>query len=178
MSPFVVEAPEGQNFCTATRMRTTVPEISAGKDSGPTLLNRQRRVRISAPPLRLFLERLREEVAGGSPFTLCLVSDAVMRRYNRRFRGKDTATDVLAFPDGWQGRAGDLLVSAETARRQARRLRHSLEAEIRVLALHGILHLLGYDHEAPGEKGRMARAERRWRRHFGLPQALTERSPV
>ena len=85
-------------------------------DGEPALLNRQRKVRISAPRLRGFLARLSREVAAGRGFTVCLVSDGVMRRYNRRFRGQDAPADVLSFPDGSHARAGDLLISAETGK--------------------------------------------------------------
>lgn len=156
-------------------MTPTRPDKSSGNE--PLLLNRQRRVRFSAPELRAFLRRLQGEVAGGRSFDLCLLSDAAMRCYNRRFRGRDAPTDVLAFADGADGGAGDLLVSAETARRQGRRLGHSVETEIKILALHGLLHLLGFDHEASSrEARRMARAEGRWRRRFALPQTLIERA--
>ena len=150
-------------------------EPSSGSDSGPELLNRQRRVKICAARLRAFLTRLEREVAPGRAFAVCLVTDAAMRCYNRRFRGIDAPTDVLSFSDGSDGRAGDLLISAETARRQARRLGHSVETEIRILVLHGLLHLMGFDHEAGRDAGRMARAERRWRERFGLSRGLIER---
>ena len=157
-------------------MTAPAPETPSDSDSGPTLLNRQRRVKLSIPTLQAFLQRLEREVAGGSPFSVCLVSDAVMQRYQKRFRGVNQSTDVLAFPDGAAGRAGDLLVSAETARRQARRLGHSVETEIQILLLHGLLHLRGLDHKGPRDAARMARAERRWRRRFALPQGLIERA--
>ncbi len=153
------------------------------------LLNRQRSVELPArrlAALRAFLLALEKEVARGRPFSVCLVSDRAMRRYNRRFRGKDSPTDVLAFPDGEQdraqtsnrppARAGDLVISAQTARRQARRLGHAVETEIRILAIHGLLHLLGHDHEVPRRAGDMARAELHWRRRFALPAGLIERS--
>jgi probable rRNA maturation factor len=151
-------------------------ESSGDSQGGPALLSRQRRVKVRLGPLRDFLARLRQEVAGGKTFSLCLVSDAVMRRYNRQYRGQDYPTDVLSFPDDAPERAGDLLVSVETARRQARRLGHPLETEIEVLALHGLLHLLGHDHEGRRGGGRMARAERRWRRRFALPLGLIKRA--
>ena len=156
-------------------MTAPAPETPSDSDNGPTLLNRQRRVKLSIPPLQDFLRRLQREVAAGSPVIVCLVSDAVMRRYQKRFRGLNQPTDVLSFPDGAAGRAGDLLVSVETARLQARRLGHSVETEIRILLLHGLLHLLGFDHEAPRDAARMARAERRWRKRLALPQGLMER---
>ncbi len=157
----------------------SAPDTPEDGDDGPELLNRQRQVGFSASQLttmRAFLLRLEEEVSDGRPFSLCLLSDAAMRRYNRRFRGVDAPTDVLAFPDGSAGRVGDLLVSAETARRQARRLGHALETEIRILTIHGLLHLLGCDHGAPRAAARMARLERRWRRRYALPLGLIERA--
>jgi probable rRNA maturation factor len=134
----------------------------------PVLFNRQRRVSFRRREVAEFVTRLERELAGGAEIALCVVSDAAIRRYNRRYRSVDQATDVLSFPPS------DLLISADTARRQARRLGHSLEAEIKVLALHGTLHLLGHDHER--DRGEMARLERRWRRRLGLPQTLTERA--
>jgi probable rRNA maturation factor len=145
-------------------------------EDGPALLNRQRRVRVPAAPLRAFLRRVQGEVTGGRAFSLCVVSDRVIRRYNRDYRGLDCATDVLSFPDDSPHWAGDVLVSAETAQRQARLRRHSVKTEIQVLALHGVLHLLGKDHESPRDRGRMARLEQRWRLHFSLPGGLLERS--
>ena len=145
-------------------------------DPGPSLLNRQRKVSVAAGPLRDFLGSLRRQVAGERAFSVCLVSDRAIRGYNRRFRGQDCPTDVLSFPDGERGRAGDVVISAETARRQARRLGHGTETEIRILALHGLLHLLGLDHESPRDRGRMARRERRWRRRFGLPEGQKVKS--
>ena len=130
------------------------------------LLNRQRRVKFRRAEVAAFLARLEADVAGRE-IGVAVVSDAVIRRYNRRYRKINRATDVLSFePD-------DLVISAETAQRQARRLGHSVEEEMKVLALHGVLHLLGHDHER--DRGEMARLERRWRRRLGLPVALTER---
>ncbi len=159
-------------------MRISEPENPSDNHRRSVLLNRQRRVKLALPPLRRFLGELAGQVAPGRGFTVCLVSDHVIRRYNARFRGKDTPTDVLSFPGDEPDWAGDLLISAQTARRQARQLGHSLDTEIRILALHGLLHLLGYDHEDPRDAGRMARAERRWRRRLSLPEGLVERSGV
>jgi probable rRNA maturation factor len=130
--------------------------------------------------------------------TIALVGDGAIRRLNRQFRGVDRATDVLSFPgDGPQapGRRprrrvalpgpeaggpgpvlGDIAIATGVARRQARRQRHSLQTELRVLALHGVLHLLGYDHEA--DRGRMQRVEERLRRRAGLPSGLIARAPT
>lgn len=131
------------------------------------LINRQRRIAFRRDEVSAFLERLEHEVVKDREVAVAVVSDAVIRRYNRQYRHVDKPTDVLSFEPC------DILISAETARRQARRLGHSVEAEIKVLALHGALHLLGHDHETDG--GRMARLERRWRKRLDLPASLTER---
>jgi probable rRNA maturation factor len=110
--------------------------------------------------------------------TIAIVSDRRMRSLNRMFRGKDDTTDVLSFPiepdDLTPGALGDIVIAAGVARRQAAEQGHALGTELRVLALHGLLHLLGYDHET--DAGRMARAEARLRRKGGLPVGLIARS--
>jgi probable rRNA maturation factor len=121
--------------------------------------------------------------------TIALISDARVRTLNRDYRGVDHATDVLSFPasDGQspaprssQRRGaprllGDIVIANGISRRQARDEGHLHTTELRVLALHGLLHLLGYDHEAPDDAGAMARIERRWRRRGGLGASLIER---
>ena len=144
--------------------------------------------------------RLRGEVA------IALVSDAHIRKLNRQYRGKDAVTDVLSFapePDrgtlrldsaslrasgpAWPERAhepresngrhfGDIVIATGVATRQAREMGHADGTELRVLALHGFLHLLGYDHDAPDDQGRMARAEARLRRLGGLSAGLIARA--
>ncbi|MGC8792196.1 MAG: rRNA maturation RNase YbeY [Bryobacteraceae bacterium] len=127
-----------------------------------------------------FARRLRREVARGRPFTCLLAGDAELRRLNRRFLGKDRPTDVLSFPapQKWPGQPerflGEIAISVDRAARQARLFGHSLEQEIGILMLHGLLHLRGMDHERDG--GRMARAEVFWRKRLGLPASLTERA--
>jgi probable rRNA maturation factor len=112
--------------------------------------------------------------------TIAFVSDAAMRRLNRRFRRKDYATDVLSFPGGGPAvpglrpALGDIAIATGVARRQAREHGHSLAVEVRLLALHGLLHLLGYDHEA--DQGEMQRMEDRLRRRSGLPRGLVARA--
>jgi probable rRNA maturation factor len=107
--------------------------------------------------------------------TIALVGDAAMRRLNRRFAGKDQATDVLSFPsDAVDGVLGDIAIATGVARRQAREAGHTDAEELRVLALHGLLHLLGYDHH--GDDGLMARVESRLRRKGGLRAGLIERA--
>ena len=137
--------------------------------------------------------RLRGEVA------VALVSDAHIRKLNRQYRGKDYATDVLSFPAedfrlkpeatdaGFVASAfrrksaeprfyGDLVIATGAARRQAREAGHAYATELRVLALHGLLHLLGYDHDDRDDRGRMARAEARLRRAGGLKAGLIART--
>jgi len=128
-----------------------------------------------------FARKLQREVSKGRPFDLLITGDAELRRLNRAFRGKDYATDVLSFwgmGDGRRGieSLGDIAISAARARAQARQFGHSTENEIRILILHGVLHLLGMDHE--NDNGAMARTEKRWRARLGLPNGLIERMPV
>jgi probable rRNA maturation factor len=123
--------------------------------------------------ITLFARKLEREVARGGRFDCLVTGDAELRKLNRNFRGKDYTTDVLSFPGG-NGHLGDLAISAARARAQAHEFGHTTEDEIRILMLHGVLHLLGMDHEIDG--GRMARAERRWRHELGLPNSLIERS--
>jgi probable rRNA maturation factor len=140
---------------------------------GSSVTFRRRISDASQRTIRRFARTLEREVAKGRRFD-CLVSgDAELRKLNREFRGKDYATDVLSFPGG-NCHLGDLAISAARARAQAREFGHSTEDELRILMLHGVLHLLGMDHEA--DDGRMARAERRWRRELGLPAGLIERA--
>ena len=110
---------------------------------------------------------------------IALVSDRRIRALNRTYRRKDYATDVLSFPSEPSALSpepflGEIVIARGVARRQAREARHSELTELRVLALHGLLHLLGYDHES--DSGEMRRAERRLRRKGGLSEGLIERT--
>jgi len=113
--------------------------------------------------------------------SIAIVSDTQVRRLNRRFRGVNKPTDVLSFPGSVprvpspESRVlGDIVIARGVARRQAREAGHSELTEWRVLALHGLLHLIGYDHE--GDDGRMRREERRLRRKGGLREGLIDRA--
>ena len=128
-----------------------------------------------------FLARAQAAVRLRGQVTVLLTSDEMLRSLNRRFRGKNKATDVLSFPadstmPGEQKIAGDLAISVPTARRQAAGQGHSLSTEIKVLILHGLLHLAGYDHEA--DTGQMARRERLLRGKLRLPLGLIERVTI
>jgi probable rRNA maturation factor len=119
--------------------------------------------------------------------TIALISDAAMRRLNREYRGKDYATDVLSWKAGpsaavpgprgpglqTSGEIGDIAIALGVARRQACEQGHSVSMELRVLALHGLLHLLGYDHDT--DRGQMRRLEDRLRRRAGLGAGLIGR---
>jgi probable rRNA maturation factor len=134
-----------------------------------------------------FARTLEREVSKGRAFDCLITGDAELRRLNREFRGKDEATDVLSFPlqvgqasrpvrtgrEACPTGLGDLAISLARARAQAREFGHTTEQEIRILMLHGVLHLLGMDHE--NDRGRMARAEKRWRERLALPNGLIER---
>lgn len=127
--------------------------------------------RVKRRNLRAFWLDLSRRLAPGSG---CLIAtDAELRALNRRFRGKDAPADVLSFP-AWNGAAGEIAISFDRAAEQAARIGHSVEAELQILMLHGLLHLAGMDHET--DQGEMARAERRWRKRLGLPDSLTERA--
>jgi len=157
---------------------------------GETRLLRVSVVGARAPGLAAWLRRAAPKRARGE-VTVALVSDARMRALNRMYRGQDYATDVLSFPAGRKGRKGfplqpfqpllplqpilgDIVIATGVARRQARDLGHSLAVELRILALHGLLHLLGYDHER--DRGRMRTLEQRLLRQSGVRNGLIERA--
>jgi probable rRNA maturation factor len=126
-------------------------------------------------PLRRFAARLHQEVARGCGFECLVTDDRELRRLNTNFRRKPYPTDVLSFPAPSAGRhLGEIAISWQRAREQAAERGHSIEDEIKILMLHGLLHLLGYDHETDG--GRMERFERTWRRRLELPAGLIERN--
>lgn len=126
--------------------------------------------------LRAFATVLGQMVAGGRRFSCLLTDDRELRRLNRQFLDRDYPTDVLSFPSSDpDGFLGDLAISTTRAAEQAREYGHSLEQEIGILMLHGLLHLVGMDHEC--DNGRMASAERGYREALGLPESLTERAP-
>ncbi len=151
------------------------------------VVNRQRRIQVQLKLLEAFLDRVQKTLRlSKHGVTVCLVSDAVIARMNRTFRRKPGPTDVLSFPangtrpgnkepgsGGWRKRAengalylGDIAISPETAQCNARRFARTLPQELRILILHGMLHLAGYDHET--DHGEMGRLEQKLRRRFGL----------
>jgi probable rRNA maturation factor len=138
------------------------------------IVNRQRLVPVAVQPLKDFCERVRRELHfPPESVTVQLISDDAMSRLNRDYRKKQGPTDVLSFPakNGKphpedQAYVGDIAISPETARRNARRFSRALPVEIRILILHGMIHLAGYDHET--DHGEMDRLERRLRRRLGV----------
>lgn len=130
--------------------------------------------RLHRGELRAFLGQLAKRVTRGRAISCLLTNDAEIRRLNKKFRGKNAATDVLSFPAaGQHGLAGDIAISLDRAKLQAREHGHSLATEVRILLLHGALHLAGMDHET--DTGEMAETETRWRKRLGLPAGLIER---
>jgi probable rRNA maturation factor len=126
-----------------------------------------------------FIRAARKAVGLKAQVSLLLTSDRQMRQLNRCFRGKDRPTDVISFPAvGAVAHkfAGDLAISLDIASHNARQLGHTLEDEVRILILHGLLHLAGYDHEA--DTGTMARREAQLRSKLGLPSSLIARSSM
>ncbi len=126
-----------------------------------------------AKGLGRWLARIAPRSARGT-VSIAVLPDAAVRALNRRYRGKNSGTDVLSFP-GFGDNLGDIAISRGIAQKQAKALGHPFGIELRVLALHGLLHLLGYDHDS--DNGRMARVEARLRRKAGLPLGLIARSP-
>ena len=161
----------------APRLRVTVSD-AAGRPA-------------SSSGLAQWLQRIAPAAARGT-LAVALVSDREIRRLNRDFRGVDEPTDVLSFPSELgdfpemrrvpprpqaprpKAHLGDLAIALGVARRQAREREHSLDTELKVLALHGLLHLLGYDHER--DRGAMNKLEDRLRRRAGLPTGLIART--
>jgi probable rRNA maturation factor len=132
-------------------------------------------LKIDRRGIRAFAELTGAKVAEGRPFTCLITSDEALRKLNREFLGRDYATDVLSFPNGAMSPdLGEIAISAERADEQGREFGHSVTDEIRVLMLHGILHLIGFDHER--DSGEMTRAEQKWRRELGLPETLISRN--
>ena len=132
---------------------------------------------LSDTALAKFVARASRASKLAGTVNVLVTGSSELRSLNRRFRGKDQPTDVLSFPPGpifVNGLAGDIAISADIARQNARRLGHSAAQEIKILTLHGVLHLVGYDHET--DHGTMAGQETQLRRSLGLPLGLIERN--
>ncbi len=151
-------------------------------DNGPSfwialVILHKRVVGLTELALDRFVTRARRAAGLRPPVNVLVTSNAELKELNRHFRGKDQPTDVLSFPalpDVKPRYAGDIAISAEIAAHNARSLGHTAAEEIKILILHGILHLRGYDHER--DKGKMARREEKLRRELRLPIGLIERA--
>lgn len=134
---------------------------------------------LSEASLSRFVLRARQAAKLRGAVNVLVTTSSAMRRLNAQFRGKNKPTDVLSFPlqsipsDGKKAFAGEIAISAEIAAQSAARLGHSFALEVKILVLHGILHLAGFDHER--DNGEMARKEAKCRRALRLPLSLTER---
>jgi probable rRNA maturation factor len=132
---------------------------------------------VSETMLERFVQKARKTVGLHGMVNLLVSNSRELRALNARFRGKDSPTDVLSFPPLTnlpEDFAGDIAISADIASQNAKTLGHSAGDELKILILHGMLHLAGYDHER--DNGTMARKEQRLRRTLGLPMSLIERS--
>jgi probable rRNA maturation factor len=131
---------------------------------------------VSEAVLTRFLASAKRAAGVQGSVNVLITSSQELRLLNRRFRGKDKPTDVLSFPPEFvaHGFAGDVAISLEIARKNARSLRHDVADELKILMLHGVLHLAGYDHESDG--GEMWRLEEKLRKKLRLPVALIERA--
>jgi probable rRNA maturation factor len=158
------------------------PKASRAEREVAAIENHQRAVRVQVRPLELFLQRVKDELGlRGDCVAVRLIADGEMARLNGKYRGKKRTTDVLSFPveerlkpelRGNPKRRhrgaflGDIAISPVAARRNARVLGRKLAEELQILILHGVLHLLGYDHEA--DRGEMERVEMRLRRRLWI----------
>jgi probable rRNA maturation factor len=145
-----------------------------GSQESEVFLENRSGVRLQTAGLKSFAAEVRKalRLKGGLAVLLC--NDAEIRKMNAAFRGKDYATDVLSFPSDMRGHIGDLAISAQMAARNAARLKLSRAEELKILILHGMLHLAGFDHEA--DEGEMAAKESALRKRFGLSESLIERA--
>ncbi len=146
------------------------------------IFNRQAGVGVDQKALETFLRKVMREIhAEKQELAICFVTDAEIARWNHKYRGKNRPTDVLSFPaqpraNGHRkfsrtelqrkGYLGDIAIAPATARNYAKQNGRTLDDELRVLIVHGVLHLLGFDHES--DDGEMERLEHRLRRHLGL----------
>jgi len=132
---------------------------------------------VSEASLQRFVASARRAARVRGDVHVLVISSRRMQTLNRQFRGKDAPTDVLSFPalpEVARDFAGDIVICANIAGANARRFRHDLAQELKVLILHGVLHLAGHDHES--DNGNMARLEQRLRKQLKLSDGLIERN--
>ncbi len=138
------------------------------------VVNLQRKIKLDPAPIRAFVAELSANVeeSANATFTVAFIGDGRMKQLNEMFRGKDTTTDVLSFPhepdefDSDNKSLGDIVISVDQAQKQSAENSLSLDAEIKQLILHGLLHLCGYDHET--DNGEMNARELELRDKLGI----------
>jgi len=159
-------------------MITIEPPSSGRSQSGDPKHPKPNATSLDKTTLRRFLQRAQSAVGLTGEVHVLLTDDAALRRLNRLFRGKDKATDVLSFPASREatGMAGDLAISLDHAQQQASAFGHTLVEEVKILLLHGLLHLAGEDHET--DSGQMAAREATLRAKLRIPVGLIERVQI
>ena len=140
----------------------------------PISIENRSSARLARGPLVAFAGKVRTALRLRGDIAILITSNDELQRLNREFRGKDKPTDVLSFPSEVRGHAGDIAISAQIAAENARLRKLTVTEETKVLILHGLLHLAGYDHET--DRGEMARKEQLLRRRFGLTESLIART--
>jgi probable rRNA maturation factor len=153
------------------RARVALPDLF----STPVIIFEKTMEGVSRPALERFARRAKKLARTSGEVDILIAGDRRLRELNRRFRGKNKPTDVLSFSrNGSADAGGDIAISAEYARRSARLHGHSSSDELKILILHGMLHLAGHDHES--DQGEMAGVEAQLRQELKLPGSLTERA--
>jgi probable rRNA maturation factor len=157
LSPFPFPAASG-----------TSPELR------PVIVERRKTKDLSRLALARFANKAQRAAGLTGEVNILLTGNAEIQRLNLQFRRKDMPTDVLSFPSGHQAEGGDIAISLQTARAQAAQIGHDLLTEVKILILHGMLHLAGHDHEI--DRGQMLKREQNLRAEFRLPAGLIERA--
>ena len=143
-------------------------------ENNTSLLFRHPSRRVQRRPLREFFADAATHILPGTSVSCLIADDGELRELNRKFLRKDYATDVLSFPASNGGVGGEMAISLDRAAAQAAEFGHSVEEELRILMIHGLLHLAGMDHQS--DAGQMAHAEAQWRKRFKLPPGLIART--
>ena len=138
------------------------------------ILERRKTKDLSRLALARFANKAQRATGLSGEVNILLTGDVEMQRLNLQFRRMDQPTDVLSFPSAHQPQGGDIAISIQTARTQAAGIGHDLLTEVKVLILHGMLHLAGHDHES--DRGQMRKLEQHLRTELNLPAGLIERA--
>lgn len=138
------------------------------------VMSRRKLDGVSEASLSRFVSRAQRRAGVAGEVNVLITSSDELQRLNREYLGKNKPTDVLSFPSALSDGGGDIAISWQIAQQNAKSLGHSLNDELKVLILHGTLHLAGFDHE--NDRGEMQRLEQKLRLQLGLPQSLIERA--